>query len=69
MVGEHLVVFLESIGVQFLNGLGNAAVDMSPPLSKQTVVGHLLSERIFEDVLQIGVKRLFIENLEPDQVG
>ena len=50
MVGEAVVRFLETIGEQPLERLARSCVEIAPACRQETVVGHLLSQRVLEHV-------------------
>ena len=49
--------------------LGNARVQISPPVVHQPLVGHLVRERVFERVLEVRKKPDLIEELRGLQAG
>ena len=44
-------------------------MDLLPPLEKQAVVGHLLSQGMFEDVLQLRKQALLVDKLQSLKVN
>ena len=72
MIGQHLVEFFQSLGIQAFNGLADLLVNLLPPVDQQAVVGHLLNQGMSEYVLQVREKALLVDEFQPlkvDQPG
>ena len=64
VIGQHLVLLGQTVGIQCLDGLANQAVEFLAPLLQQRVVRHVLGESMFEHVDQLGKERFFIDQLD-----
>ena len=62
-------MFLQSIAVDLFDCPGYAAVDLLSSLFEQTLVCHLLGERMFEDVFQLRIEGFFIKYFQSHEVG
>src|SRR5262249_44037839 len=59
----------EEAGVQVLDRVHGAGVQLATAFSKQTAIGHLVGERMLERVLVIGEQPRLVEELSVLQVG
>ena len=53
VVGQPLGLLRHAVGRKPLDRLGNARVQIPPPVLQQALVGHLVRERMLERVLQV----------------
>ena len=60
MVGQDGGMLLHTVSVEFLDSPSNDTVELLPPLRQETLVGHILDDRVFEDIFQLGEKTLFV---------
>jgi hypothetical protein len=52
-----------ALGRKPLDRLGNARVQITPPVLQQAVVGHLVRQRVFEGVFEVGKEPDLVEEL------
>ena len=64
MVSEDLILLGNTVGIQFLNGSGNQAMQAAPLSDQQRVVSDILGEGMLEHVSQFRKDVLLINQLE-----
>lgn len=63
MVGQPLGLLGNALCRKPLDRLGNARLQITPPLLQQALIGHLVCERMFERVLEVGKESELIKEL------
>jgi hypothetical protein len=63
MVGQPLGLLGDASSPEPLDRSGNSRVQISPPVLQNAPVGHLVRQRVFEGVFDIGKKGCLIEKL------
>ena len=64
VMGEDFVVLAEPLGVEFLEGEADEAVQLLAPLHEERVVGHVMGEGVLEHIGQLREERLFVDQLD-----
>ncbi len=68
VVRECLVVLGQPVGVQFFDRHSDNAVQLPAPFLADTVIRDVVGEGVLEHVRQLGVHRLFVDQLESAQL-
>ena len=69
VVREPFDMFGNTLGVHLLHGVHDRGMVCSPALLEEAPVGDLVSQRVLEDVLEVGKEARFVEELGALQVG
>ncbi len=69
MISKHLIKFFQPISVNFFYGLSYLFMNLFSPFEKQAVIGDLLGENVFEDILQLRKKPFFVNKFQPLKVS
>jgi hypothetical protein len=69
VVGQPLGLLGNALGRKLLDRLGNADVQITPPVLQHSLVGHLVSQRVLESVFDIGKEPNLVEELGGLQAG
>ena len=64
MISKKLVIFLQPLRIDLLDGLTDLLMNFPSPLQEQTVVCHLLREGVLEDVFQLREELLLVNQLQ-----
>jgi hypothetical protein len=57
-MGQTLDILRETIAVKALDRGDDAGVERTPAFVQQAAVGYVVSERVFERVLEVGKRRV-----------
>ena len=68
VMGQHLVLFKQPVGIELLDGGTDDPVQRLPTLHQQRGVGHVVGEGVFEHVGEFGEVRLLVDQLEGAQL-
>ena len=69
VVGESLDVLGEPVGIEPLDHLDDARVQLTASLLQKGAVGHLVRERVLEAVLEVGKEARLVEELGGLEAG
>ena len=68
-MGEDLALLDEPVGMEGLEGVADAPVQLLPPVGPERVVRHLLSQGMLERVRQLREHGLFANQIDGQQLG
>jgi hypothetical protein len=69
VVRQLLVVLMEAIRIELLDGAAHGLVELLATLDEKAVVRHVLDDRVLEDVRRLGQESLLIDDLERFQLA